>query len=151
MINWGIAAKSYDPSLRSIRFAGSVTAPTEIAHWDGDAPAPTLPQLETAWQTYLASNPGPPDWESFCDWFAGSQYDQAIAATSDQRSLIRLEIEFGKRSSGTLEPARLAEYWNGAIASVSLSETAIAEINSKAESFRLPVRLDAAGGMVPAK
>ncbi|HEY9750219.1 MAG TPA: hypothetical protein V6C63_16160 [Allocoleopsis sp.] len=87
-----------------------------------------------------------PDWALFYTQFEGSAVELKILTSANQAAVMKLSIEFGKRPH--LNVQRLQNYWNLAIASVTLLPNEIAQLNEWANLAYLPIRLSQVGQMI---
>lgn len=84
----------------------------------------------------------PPDWNGFFERFESSDIAMRIMS-SRSPVLVWLIVEFGKRSTGSIEVPRLVNYWNQTILGLPtrLSAEQIDRMNEWAIAFHLPVRV----------
>jgi hypothetical protein len=85
--------------------------------------------------------PSPPDWNGFFERLEASDIAMQIMS-SRSPVLMWLAVEFGKRSTDSIDAQRLLNYWNQTMLGLSsrLSSEQIERLNSWAIEFRLPVR-----------
>ena len=96
------------------------------------------PQVQ-AFLNPVVSNP--PDWNGFFTRLEASDIAMHIMS-SRSPVLMWLAVEFGKRSTDSIDAQRLLNYWNQTMLGLSsrLSSEQIERLNSWAIEFRLPVR-----------